>query len=445
MEKRERSRVERLGALPPAIRASFLKALSEEEAEALLYDWEFFARPSQLPPAGTWRIWLLLAGRGFGKTRSGAEYVRKLTATHGRIALIAPTTGDIRDVMIEGQSGLLAISPPWNRPSWEPSKRRLTWPNGAVASCYSADEPDRLRGPQHDAAWGDELAAWRYPESYDMLMLGLRLGGDPRAVFTTTPRPVKLIRDLLRDPHVAVTRGTTFDNATNLAPGFLDAIVARYEGTRLGRQELDGTMLDDLEGALWNRAAIEAARIDAAPPLTRIVVAVDPAVTWGPDADETGIVVVGLDEAGSGHVLEDLSGRFAPEAWARRAVAAWRSWGADRVVGEANQGGDLVAATLRAVDAAIPFRAVHASRGKVARAEPVAALYEQGRVRHAGFFPLLEDQMCAFTAGFDRAAAGFSPDRVDALVWGLSELMLGPASTGLIDYYRKLTQRKGPA
>jgi phage terminase large subunit-like protein len=255
-------------------------------------------RANQLPPDGDWRVWLLLAGRGFGKTRTGAELIRAraMALAARRLALVAPTAGDARDIMVEGESGILAISPPWERPRYEPSKRRLTWPNGAIATLFSADEPERLRGPQHDAAWCDELASWRYPEAWDMLMLGLRLGADPRVVVTTTPQPTKLIRDLIADPTVVVTRGTTHENRANLAPVFLGQIVRRYQGTRLGRQELEAEILEDVPGALWNRGMIEATRASRAPALIRVVVAIDPAVSSTAGADETGIIVAGKDE-----------------------------------------------------------------------------------------------------------------------------------------------------
>jgi phage terminase large subunit-like protein len=403
------------------------------------------ARDEQKPPPGDWRVWLLLAGRGFGKTRTGAEMVRRLvgmrTARH--VALVAPTAADARDVMVEGESGLLAIAPPWDRPEYEPSKRRLTWENGAIATTYSADEPERLRGPQHDFAWCDELAAWRYPEAWDMLMFGLRLGRDPRAVVTTTPRPTKLIKALVADPKVVVTRGTTYENWENLAPAFFDQIVRRYEGTRLGRQELDAEILDDVPGALWTHGLIDATRVNNAPSMTRIVVSIDPAVSSDEHADETGIVVAGRDAAGHGYVLADLSGRYTPTEWARAAIAAYRAHAADRIVAEVNNGGDLVEATLRVVDPAVPFAAVHAARGKVARAEPVAALYEQGRVHHLGALPRLEDQMCCFAHDFSRETAGYSPDRVDALVWGLSELLVTQVpGEGIFEAYRRLAQKE---
>jgi predicted phage terminase large subunit-like protein len=440
-----------LASLPAALRNDLVARLSPEQAQTLLHDWTFWARGKQLPPPGGWRVWLLLAGRGFGKTRTLAESVREAVESGRarRVALVAPTAADARDVVVEGESGILATAPPWNRPIYEPSKRRLTWPNGAIATTYSADEPERLRGPQHDFAVCDELAAWRYPEAFDQLMFGLRLGADPRAVVATTPKPTTIIRRLLADPTVAVTRGTTYDNRANLAPAFLEQIVRRYEGTRLGRQELLAELLDDVPGALWTRDSIERARLGRGmqPDLSRIVVAIDPAATSGEDADETGIIVAGRDHAGHGYVLGDLSGRFAPTEWARRAIAAYREHKADRIVAEVNNGGEMVEATLRMVAPDVPFRAVRASRGKVVRAEPVAALYEQGRVHHVGGFATLEDQMCAFTSDFDRAAAGYSPDRVDALVWAFAELIVEPmASAGIYDLYReRASARAAPA
>jgi predicted phage terminase large subunit-like protein len=414
--------------------------MSRKGADELIHDWSWRARPEQLPPPGDWRVWLLLAGRGFGKTRTGAELVRGRVArgVARRVALVGPTAADVRDVMVEGDSGLLAIAPDDDRPVFEPSKRRLSWDNGAVATLFSADEPERLRGPQHDFAWCDELAAWRYPAAWDMLMFGLRLGDDPRAVVTTTPRPTKLIRELLADPKVAVTRGRTVENEANLAPAFLAQIVRRYEGTRLGRQELDGELLEDTPGALWQRSLIETARIPALPELSRVVVAIDPAAASGEDSDETGIVIAGQDTRGHGYVLGDVSGRYPPSEWARAAITAFTAHAADRIVAEVNNGGEMVEATLRTIDPNVPFHAVRASRGKVARAEPVAALYEQGRVHHLGTFPQLEDQMCSFTADFDRAVAGYSPDRVDALVWALTELLVETrAGDGIFEAYRR--------
>lgn len=398
--------------------------LTDEEAAALLYEWKRWARPSQLMPPGDWLVWLILAGRGFGKTRTGAESVRAEAEGDkvARIALVGPTAADVRDVMVEGESGILAISPPWFRPVYEPSKRRLTWPNGAMATTYSADEPDRLRGPQHSFAWGDEPASWRYPEAWDMLQLGLRLGTRPRSVMTGTPKPIRLIRDLLRRSDCHVTRGSTYDNRSNLAKPFLDAIVKKYEGTRLGRQELYAEVLDDVPGALWSRRCLDDYRVTKAPDLVRIVVAIDPPATSGEDANEAGIIVAGVDSAGVAYVLEDWSQRASPEEWARKSIAAYRKWDADCLVAECNQGGEMVERVIKSV-ADVPVKLVRATKGKYVRAEPASALYEQGRVKHVGVLAILEEQMTSFTP--ERAADrsdGFSPDRVDALVWAITEL-----------------------
>lgn len=395
-------------------------------AATLANSWRLKARPEQLSPPGSWETWLILAGRGWGKTRTGAEWVQEQVTLAGasRLALVAPTASDARDVMVEGESGILAIAPNHMRPTYEPSKRRLTWPNGAIATTFSADEPDRLRGPQHDAAWADELAAWAYPEAWDMLQFGLRLGVNPRAIVTTTPKPVKLIRELLKrqGAGVIVTRGKTADNAANLPPVFLEAIQRRYGGTRLGRQELEGEFLDDVPGALWQRDWIDRDRVERVPDLRRIVVAIDPAVSNNEGSDETGIVAAGRAVDGHVYVLDDASGRYGPLDWAKKAISLYGARAADRIIAETNNGGGLVEATLRTVDPRIPFTAVTASRGKVIRAEPVSALYEQRKVHHVGTFAALEDQMFSFTSDFSRASAGYSPDRVDALVWAITEL-----------------------
>ena len=398
-------------------------------ANALESSWAAIARPNHLPPpADWWQIWLLLAGRGFGKTRTLAEWVCTQVASGlaRRIALVAATAADARDVLVEGESGILSVAPPCFRPVYESSKRRLTWPNGAIATTYSAEEPERLRGPQHDAAVCEELGSWSRPETWDMLQFGLRLGRNPRCLVATTPRPTKLIRDLLaregRD--VVVTRGSTYENRANLAPGFFDQVIRKYEGTRLGRQELNAELLEDTPGALWSHGVIDAARQAAAPNLARIVVAIDPATSSGEDADETGIVVVGRDHQGHGYVLADASGKYQPIEWAKIAIDAYRTHHADRIVAERNNGGDMVEATIRTVDPNVPVTTVWASRGKVTRAEPVSALYEQGRMHHVGLFPQLEDQMTNFTSDFDRDAAGYSPDRLDAMVWAATDLLL---------------------
>lgn len=423
----------RLVDLPPEERRRVIGRLSYEEALAALYDWEgTWARPDQREPEGEWRTWLLRSGRGAGKTRAGAEWVRGKVERniYGRVALIAPTAADCRDVIVEGESGILATARHDFRPTYVSSKRRVEWPNGARAFLYSGEEPDRLRGPQHDAAWCDELASWRHPETWDMMLLGLRLGRDPRAIVTTTPRPTRLVRKIAESPTTVTTVASTYANLPFLAHQFIDDVVDSYAGTHLGRQEIYGEIIEDIIGALWTRAMLDATRLDAAeserlrPSLARVVVAVDPAVTSEETSDETGIVVVGCDNEGHGYVLEDLSGRYSPDGWARIAVEAYYRHSADRVVAEVNNGGDLVEHTIRTVDANTPYRKVTASRGKWVRAEPVAALYEQRRVHHVGLFGPLEDQMCNFTPGMDRKAFG-SPDRVDALVWGLTFLLIG--------------------
>jgi len=397
-----------------------VRALDPIARERLLRRWDVWGRPEQQPPPGEWRTWLILAGRGWGKSRTGAEWVRAM-ATRGRakrIALVARTAADVRDVLIEGESGLLAIHRADERPVWEPSRRRLTWPNGAIATTYSADEPDQLRGPQHDSAWVDEICAWRYPDAWDQLQLGLRLGDDPRVVATTTPRPTALVRALVAAPSTVVTRGRTADNARNLAPGVVEALSARYAGTRLGRQELEGEILDDTPGALWTRAMIESTSARTAPELRRVVVALDPSVAADGGGDECGIVVAGVDYEGRAWVLRDGSGNLSPSDWSRRAVALAEEHGADCIVAESNQGGALVEQTLRAAGARTRVRLVHAARGKRARAEPVAALYEQGRVKHLPGLQRLEDEMCTWSS----AAGDPSPNRLDALVWACFDL-----------------------
>jgi phage terminase large subunit-like protein len=413
-----------------------MEKLSTKQRANLKYDWAFWARPDQVTPPGEWwTTWLILAGRGWGKTKTGAETIRSWACGSTPLAkgqchhigLIAETSGDARDVMVEGPAGILSCHPKDFRPLYEPSKRRLTWKNGATATLYNAVEPDQLRGPQHDALWGDEVAKWRYmQETWDQAQFGLRLGVRPRQIITTTPRPLPLIRKLINDTTCTVTRGRTWDNASNLAAPFLKQISERYTGTRLGRQELEGEVLDDMPGALWHRDMLDNLRRPEVPgELERIVVAVDPAATSGEDADETGIVAVGIatdaDGFTRGYVLEDASLRGSPEEWASKAVALYHKYDADRIVAEKNQGGEMVASVMRAVDRDVPITLVTATRGKHVRAEPISALYEQGRVHHVGRFDKLEDQMCLFSRDADRSA-GNSPDRVDALVWGLSAL-----------------------
>lgn len=449
-----------LQRLPPEQRLQLIQSLTPEEAAILKWEWRFWARPDQLAPPGDWRYWLLLAGRGFGKTRCGAEWVCDLVerGKAKRIALVAETAADARDVMVEGDSGILSVSPPWNKPHYQPSKRRLTWsnPDGsvrAVATTYTAEKPDQLRGPQHDAAWCDEIAKWRYPQlTWDQLMFGLRLGKDPRVMATTTPRPIPLVKSLMADGLCHVTRGRTYDNRDNLAASFLQAIVKRFEGTRIGRQELDAEMLDDAPGALWKRGIIEDLRVTQLPEMVRIVVAVDPNVKSGEASEksdngdgvataelgECGIVAVGLGKDGICYVMGDHSlVQPTPEKWGRETVAAFHNHGADRVVAEVNNGGDLVESNVRAIERNISFKQVRASRGKDIRAEPVASLYEQGRVKHLGMFPLLEDQMVQWEPG----VSTWSPNRVDALVWAITELVLTGSQQAVPGAYSAMRSR----
>jgi phage terminase large subunit-like protein len=421
-------------SIPAETVERFLSELAAAELRQLHYDFEVWARDDQLPPqaaqgGAAWTVWLMLGSRGAGKTRAGAEWVRGIASaaaddSPARIALVGETLADVRSVMVEGVSGLLAVHPPGARPLYEPSKRQVRWPNGAVAQLFSAEDPESLRGPQFSAAWCDELCKWRHGQAtWDMLQFGLRLGESPRQVVTTTPRPLPLLKALLADPRTAVTRVATAANAANLAPSFLESIVGRYRGTPLGRQELEAELLEDRPDTLWPRALIEAARVRTAPELQRIVVAVDPPASSGPHADACGIIVAGLGADAHAYVLADVTHeRTSPLEWARAVIGAYRRFEADRIVVEVNQGGDLVETVLRQLDRSVPVRAVRAMRGKWLRAEPVAALYEQGRVAHVGALPALEDEMSDF--GPDGLSGGRSPDRVDALVWALTELLL---------------------
>ena len=422
-----------------------IASLTERDIEFMLSDWLSWARPDQRPPALSqkgiaWTVWLVLGGRGAGKTRTGAEWVRGMALglkpfsnyPVGRIALIGETQADVRDVMIEGVSGLLAVHRRDERPLWQASRRRIEWPNGAIAQTFSAEDPDGLRGPQFGAAWLDELAKWRRAEeTFDMLQFGLRLGQMPRQTITTTPRPVPLLKRLMEDPATALSRATTRSNAYHLAPSFLDAIVKRYAGTRLGRQELDGQWIDERADGLWSRAIIEACREETTdvPPLQRIVLAIDPPVSSGRHADRCGMVVAGLDGNKIVHVLEDATlAQVRPHVWAARAAALYRHYQADALVIEVNQGGEMVETVLREADPGLAIVSVRAMRGKMLRAEPVALLYEQKRVRHAGPFVELEDEMCDFGPNSDGwgLSSGRSPDRLDALVWAVTALALGP-------------------
>ncbi len=411
-------------------RDATIDKLTQPELEEAVREWVNWARRDQLQPPGDWTTWLMLGGRGAGKTRAGAEWVRALAlglppfaAPVGRIALVGETLGDVRAVMVEGVSGLLGLHGT-EPPRWSGVKRQLVWSNGSVAQAFSSEDPESLRGPQFSAAWCDELAKWKHAEAtWDMLQFGLRLGDRPRQMVTTTPRPIPLLKRILADAGTVVTRATTFDNRGQLAAAFFEKVVARYRGTRLGRQELDAELIEERADALWRRDWIEACRIAAAPQLVRIIVAVDPPASSGEGADACGIVAAGIDAGRTGYVLCDATAeRLTPARWAKRVVDLYHRLEADRIVAEVNQGGDMVEAIIRQQDASVPVEKVWANRGKLLRAEPVAALYEQGRVRHVGAFPALEDEMCDFSLG--GLSSGRSPDRLDALVWALSALLL---------------------
>ena len=419
--------------LPDEEVSSILKQLGPKKAAELQHDWGFWARPEQLEPDGDWNTWVALAGRGWGKTRAGAEWVRHRIRSGDKIVhCVAPTKGDVRRVMVEGDSGLLNVC--WEGdetyrgkhigfPVWSPTNNSLTWENGAKAVFFSAEDPERLRGPQAYSAWCDELCAWRNAQdTWDMMMFGLRLGRHPKVFVTTTPKTTKLIRNILSDENTVVSKGSTYDNAANLASTFLDAVKKTYEGTRLGRQELYAEILDEASGALWNRQLLAKCEVDKdeVPTLNRIVVSVDPAVTANAESDMTGIIVAGLDVNGIAYVLEDHTGRYTPQQWASKAVELYREHMADRIVAERNQGGDMVRHTLHTEDETLPVKLVHASRGKMARAEPVSALYEQGKVKHVRGLNDLEDQLVQW----EPLGSIGSPDRLDALVWAITDLSL---------------------
>ncbi len=429
--------IAKLAALRPHDRRVVIARLKPSERRALKEMWEAWAHGGQVAPPGDWRVWMLVAGRGFGKTRAGAEWISALARANAslRIALVGATPADVRRIMIEGTSGLLAVANDGERPVWQPSLGRLRFASGAEAAVFGGADPEPLRGPEHDIAWADELAKWKRPgETWHNLDLGVRVGDRPRILVTTTPRPLPLLRRLLDAADTAVTGGRTVDNL-HLPAAYLRAMAETYAGTRLGRQELDGELLSDVEGSLWPRALIERQRRPSGlglPAMTRVVIGVDPPAGSGPGADACGIVAVGLSAPDPvtgqtcGYVLDDASVRGErPDGWARAVVATYRRWNASRVVAEKNQGGDMVESVLRAVEAGLSLRLVHASRGKVARAEPVAALYENGRVFHASAFPALEDELAGLTANGGYEGPGSSPDRADALVWAVTELMLG--------------------
>lgn len=407
--------------LPEIERMKFLNSLTEEEAEDILYDWEVWARPKQLPPPGEWLTWMILTGRGWGKTRTGSEWVTgkaKKGAKH--IALIGQTKADVRDTMIElGPASIMKISHPKFYPKYESSKRRIIWPNGCIGTIYSGDEPDQVRGPSHDIAWIDELAKFQYPQDiWDNLMFGLREGEDMQILITTTPRPIPIIKNLVKDSNTKVIHGNTYENKENLPKKYFDYVIAPYVGTRLGQQEIEGKILEDNPNALWNRKIIEDNRVNKYPELIRVVIGVDPEASDTEQSAETGIIAVGLGKDGHGYVLGDNTIKGSPDKWGNEAVTAYHKYQGDRIIGEVNNGGDMVGYVIHTIDKNVPFKAVHASKGKYTRAEPVTALYEQGRIHHVGNFIELEDQMCEWIPGEK------SPDRMDGLVWAITELML---------------------
>ena len=400
-------------------------SLSEDEAHALWYDWQSWARDEQLMPEGDWLTWLVLAGRGFGKSRALAEAVRTITTREPgvRIAIIGPTAADCRDVIIEGESGIMSVFPPGEQPEYLPSKRLLRFRNGSMGFVYSAEEPERLRGPQHAYAFADELAVYPEVEAlWDNLQFGLRLGTRPRVIVTTTPKPLPFLKKLMAETSTVVTRGSTFDNSANLPAPVLEYFRRVYGGTRIGQQELMGVVLDEAEGALWHRSRIEALRVNAAPELVRIVVAIDPSTTSGENSDECGIIAAGIGADGHGYVLADKSCRLPPDQWAARAISLYDHLEADKIIAESNAGGDMIESVLRTIRRNIPYEKIHASRGKVVRAEPIAALYEQGKCHHVGMFKELEDEQSNFVPG----GLTKSPNRCDALVWALTFLMVKP-------------------
>lgn len=407
--------------LPEQERIKLLNSLTQEDAEELLYDWKVWARPKQLEPSGNWLTWMILTGRGWGKTRTGAEWViGKARKNAKHIALIGKTKADVRDTMIElGPASIMKISHPKFRPEYEPSKRRLTWPNDCIATIYSGDEPDQVRGPSHDFSWIDELAKFQYPDDiWSNLMFGLREGEDMRILVTTTPRPIKIIKNLVKDLDTITITGNTYENKDNLPEKYFDKVIAPYVGTRLGQQEIEGKILEDNPNALWNRKMIDDNRVNKHPTLIRIVIGVDPEASDTETSAETGIIAAGIDNNGHGYILADSTIKGSPDQWGNEAVTAYYKNRADRIIGEINQGGDMVEYVIRSVDENVSYKSVRATKGKYIRAEPVSALYEQGKIHHVGNFSDLEDQLCEWVPGEK------SPDRMDALVWAITELML---------------------
>ena len=413
-------------ALPRAHRFLLEQLMTEASCR-----WSMTARPEQLPPDWQWTIWLMKCGRGWGKTRTGGEWVKEKieSGTYRLMACFAPTADDVRKVMVEGPSGLLSLNwRPGFEPDYQPGNKQILFPGGQKIQLYSAEKPKRLEGPQWEGAWCDEIRNWQYPQAWDSLILGLRIGDNPQIVVTTTPSPSsKILKDLTKRAKtrdgVHLTRGSTYDNLDNLSPVYKETILRQYKGTRIEKQELEGLDIEDVEGALWKRADIEALRIDEPPDMDRIIVAIDPAVTSNEDSDETGIVVYGRSN-GHCYLLEDLSGIYTPDGWGRKAVRAYHKWRADCIIGEVNNGGEMVEHVIRTTDKKVKFKKVWASRGKIVRAEPCAQFTEKGEDHHVGVFPELEDQLCQFDG------TGKSPDRLDAKVWAITELMLGEAEPG---------------
>lgn len=439
--------------LSPKVLKDLAKSLKPEELMHLNFDWPKWARPKQLPPEGDWDGWLMIGGRFGGKTRAGAEWVRgEVEAGRARrVGLIGETSADSKDVMVNGESGILNICPPWNKPKFTSSsskgRPKLEWPNGAIATLYDAREPDQLRGPQHDLIWADELFKMRYAqEVFDQMIFGLRLGVKPRWLATSTPRPIPLIFKLTKDPRVVVTQFSSHDNLNFVAQSVKANIIDRYFGTRLGRQEIEAEILEDVPGALWTRKNLDENRVrhmSEVPPLARVAVSVDPAITSGDSSAETGITVGGVSAAQRGYLLEDASMKGSPDQWARRTVAMYRKFEADHVVAEANQGGEMVERCIKAVATDVPVTLVRATRGKYVRAEPTSALYEQNRISHVGTFPDLEDQMVGFTP--ERAATrkeGELLDRVDSVVWLWTDLFQTMTVPARIDYSQDYEYRK---